>query len=182
MKTIGLALIIAFLLTSCGSDGQPVAEELNIFNIASKDLSSLSDKDTLLGLWESDEYQYQGLTQQIRWKVELDRMILAKKCVGSDNIPFYVQIEAPIEATVSETSTGKKSSIKLNAVNNTSKVVEMTDGRACRVAIEASASDQFVIQPETKEYQLVGNKIENGQMSLFYTEENRLGSLSKINE
>ena len=177
-----LTLLTVLSLSACGDDGKNTAEELNIFHIESLSSQQINESTSLLGLWQSDQYQHNGLSMQIRWQVLTNQTTVAKKCTTSEGLSYYVQVTSSINSSGSHENGVTTTSITLSSADKKTDLVEMTDGKVCRVSIDPqSGPNQFIVEGDGQEFELSNSTIKNGVIELNYKEESRTGTLTKIN-
>ena len=180
-----LILILSFFqLASCGEDSnntQSLAEQLNTFNIQALESDQIEAPYSLIGLWESDIYQHNGITMQIRWQIQADQTTLTKKCISEKSIVYFAQVTSSVETNIVQQNNITTSSVTLSDSERKTDIVEMGDGRVCRVSLDPQKGDnQSIIQGSGDEILLSSSTIKNGQIELLYVEESKAGHLTKI--
>ena len=181
MKAMGLLLLTALILSACGSNDSSDGMEPNLFLISTGDYTASSKDESLFGLWESDEYEDNGVTNQIRWQIKENRTVLAKKCTHSSGATYFVQVSVALSEDFSEMANLTPYSIPVKEETKTTDVQLMAGNKPCRISIDpAKVGDSSVVDSSTSEFELAESDFSDGEMSLHFSEENREGKLTKI--
>ena len=166
-----IIFFLALFITSCGQNGDPQTEEsTNLFLNSGNQMIEKELNNSLLGLWESEEYSTgdDGFTYQIRWEVTNLNTTLAKKCTDDEGRSWYSQVTVAYDPNiVVQFDLMDPYDIPVMENEAVSDVTLMTDNKPCRVALRSeNAASQSLIASDTDEYDLTEDNFESNEMVL----------------
>ena len=184
MKKISFIVAMALLLSSCGN-GSPKesSQSSNLFLNEANQLVEKDVSDSLLGLWESEDFKVNDITYTIRWEVTESGTTLSKRCTDKNDRHWYAQVSLDYDAVLlNQSSPITPSSMPIaTSTDKTTDISVMTDNIPCRASLApANTSSQYIIASGTSQYDITDDSFDSGVMILSVTGQANSIKLIKI--
>ena len=180
MKQISSILFLALFLTSCGDGDSTTFESQNLFLKAENQKVTDNPSDSLLGLWESEDFitpekvvvrddeteRIEEVTHTIRWEITESKTTLAKRCIINGR-KFYAQVSINFDSElVKQSAEITPYDMPMDSNVKVSKVTLMSNNQFCSVAMDSSQASLSLVASDTTEYELTDDNFQSGEMTL----------------
>jgi hypothetical protein len=178
-----IPIFLLLLITGCGDSDNPAIFVDNLFFQSGNDMLIPNDSTTdVEGLWQSEMYEDNGLTQQIRWELSETETTLAKKCTDENGAVAYVQVSLPLSTeSIESFNSLTPFNISTDSQESVTDIALMSNNRPCRIAMDPTEiATASVIASDSGDFTLSESDLSDGIMELTITESNSTVQLRRI--
>ena len=177
-----MTLSVLILSVGCADSDRSAPGEGNLFFESGNDaVTPQSANQPFNGLWESAEYEDNGLTKQIRWKLTGSETVLAKKCSGPNGDLAFVQVSLPLVQGLSSNETVTPFAVSPSENDKVTQVKVMDGNKPCRVSMDPSQiASASIIASGTDEFDVQLTGANNQEIQLQLQEEASTSNLTRI--